>query len=283
MSNPAGTLYVVATPIGNLGDIGMRAANVLRQVPIVAAEDTRRSRVLLSEIGASPRLLISLAEHNESERAAQVLEWLRRGDDVALVSDAGTPLISDPGYTLVRAVHQAGIPIVAIPGPSAVMTALSVSPLPVERFRFEGFLPSKPGQRRRRLAELAHLDVTLVCFEAARRLADMLEDVAELLGPTRQVFLAKELTKLHERLLVGDAATLAAAVAADPELALGEYVVIIEAAPAAGALSEDARRLVRALVEELSPAQAARIAARALDLPKSILYDYALTLKASVG
>jgi len=248
----------------------------------VAAEDTRRSRVLLSEIGASPRQLLSLADHNETERTEQVLELLRCGEDVALVSDAGTPLISDPGYELVRAVHRSGVRVVAIPGPSAVMAALSVSPIPVERFRFEGFLPSKAAQRRRRLRQLAHLDVTLVCFEAARRLGDMLDDVASVLGAERPVFLAKELTKLHERLIAGDAGSLAAAVPADPELGLGEYVVIIGASPTPEALTEEARRLVRALVDELPPAQAARIAARALDLPKATLYDYAVALKPQV-
>jgi len=285
MTNAArtGTLYVVATPIGNLGDIGARAAAILKRVPTIAAEDTRRSRVLLAEIGASPARILSLADHNEGPRSLEVLDILQRGEDVALVSDAGTPLISDPGYELVREAHARSIPVVPVPGPSAVMAALSVSPLPVERFCFEGFLPAKSQQRRKRLVELAALDVSLVCFEAARRLPDLLNDVADVMGADRGVYLAKELTKIHERLLVGTAADLAAVVAEDTELTLGEYVVVIAAGATRTTMDDAARRLVRALCEELPPAQAARLAAKALDLPKKPLYDYALSLKTEPG
>jgi 16S rRNA (cytidine1402-2'-O)-methyltransferase len=274
-----GTLYVVATPIGNLGDLGARAADVLKRVRTIAAEDTRRTRVLLADIGASPARLLSLADHNEGPRSAEVLDILQRGDDVALVSDAGTPLLSDPGFELVRAAHARGISVVPIPGPSAVAAALSVSPLPVDRFRFEGFLPAKPQQRRKRLLELAAADVSIVCFEAARRLGEMIADVADLLGADRPVYLAKELTKVHERLLYGTAASLAERVAADPELALGEYVVVVAPAAARTSLDETARRFVRVLCEELAPTQAARLAAKAFGLPKQSLYDYAMTLR----
>jgi 16S rRNA (cytidine1402-2'-O)-methyltransferase len=275
-----GTLYVVATPIGNLSDIGARAAMILKQVAIVAAEDTRRSRVLLDEIGAAPKQLISLADHNETERTRRVLRWLEEGRDVALVSDAGTPLISDPGYELVRAAFETGIRVEPIPGPSAVMAALSVSPLPVERFFFEGFLPAKASKRRGRLEELAHLDVSLVCFEAARRIAATLADVAEVMGNERRVFLAKELTKIHERLAVGPAGALALEAREDPEFALGEYVVVIAPRDArSDALTEDGRRLIRTLCDELPRAQAARVAARALGVPKAVAYGYAEQLK----
>jgi 16S rRNA (cytidine1402-2'-O)-methyltransferase len=274
-----GTLYVVATPIGNLGDIGARAATVLRRVAMVAAEDTRRSRVLLAEIGAAPAEILSLADHNEAQRTARVLRRLEAGDDVALVSDAGTPLVSDPGFELVRAAHERDIAVVPIPGPSAVIAALSVCPLPVNRFRFEGFLPVRPAARRRRLSELAHLDVSLVCFESARRLADVVTDVVDLLGPERPMFLAKELTKVHERLVAGRAAELAHRLETESELAIGEFVVVIAPAPASDELTDEGRRLVRVLCEELTPAQAARLAAKFLDVPKSTLYEYALSRK----
>lgn len=285
MTNAArtGTLYVVATPIGNLGDIGARAAGILRRVATIAAEDTRRSRVLLAEIGAAPGRILSLADHNEGPRSAEVLDILQRGEDVALVSDAGTPLISDPGFELVREAHARQIPVVPVPGPSAVITALSASPLPVERFWFEGFLPAKPQQRRKRLVELAALDISLVCFEAARRLPELLAEVVDVMGPDRNVYLAKELTKIHERLLTGTARELHDRVADDPDLRLGEYVVVIAAGGARATMDDAARRLVRALCEELSPAQAARLAAKALDLPKKPLYDYALSLKSERG
>jgi 16S rRNA (cytidine1402-2'-O)-methyltransferase len=274
-----GTLFVVATPIGNLGDIGARAAEILRRVAMVAAEDTRRSRVLLAELGAAPRELMSLANHNETERTARVLRVLESGADVALVSDAGTPLVSDPGFELVRAAHARGITVVPIPGPSALIAALSVSPLPVERFHFEGFLSARSPQRRRRLAELAGLDVALVCFETARRLGAFLADVIDVMGPQRAIYLAKELTKIHERLLVGSAAELLRRLEVEDELVRGEFVAVIAPAAQAAALTDDGRRLVRILCEELSPAQAARLAAAFLGLPKSVLYEYAMAQK----
>lgn len=239
--------------------------------------------MLLAEIGAAPGRILSLADHNEGPRSAEVLDILQRGEDVALVSDAGTPLISDPGFELVREAHARQIPVVPVPGPSAVITALSVSPLPVERFWFEGFLPAKPQQRRKRLVELAALDISLVCFEAARRLPELLAEVVDVMGPDRNVYLAKELTKIHERLLTGTARELHDRVADDPDLRLGEYVVVIAAGGARATMDDAARRLVRALCEELSPAQAARLAAKALDLPKKPLYDYALSLKSERG
>ena len=253
---------------------------ILKQVAIVAAEDTRRTRVLLDEIGATPRTVISLADHNEAERTQRVLGWLAQGESVALVSDAGTPLVSDPGYELVRAAFGAGIRLEPIPGPSAVMAALSVSPLPVDRFHFEGFLPAKASQRRKRLEALAYLDVSVVCFEAARRIADMLADVADVIGAERRVFLAKELTKIHERFALDAAAALARAARDDPEFALGEYVVVIAPDDRESTGLDDAgRRLVRVLCDELPRAQAARLAARALGVPKAVTYAFAEGLK----
>jgi 16S rRNA (cytidine1402-2'-O)-methyltransferase len=198
-SRPAGTLFVVATPIGNLEDITLRAADVLRRVAIVAAEDTRRSRVLLAHIGATPQRLLSFHDHNESARSGQLLALLQQGHDVALVSDAGTPLISDPGFELVRLVRSHGVRVVPIPGPSAVMAALSASSVPVDRFYFEGFLPARSEARRKRLAELVTLPVSVVFFEAARRVRATLAELAKIVSAQRQVLLAKELTKIHER------------------------------------------------------------------------------------
>jgi 16S rRNA (cytidine1402-2'-O)-methyltransferase len=276
-----GTLYIVATPIGNPEDITARAVNVLRGVATVAAEDTRRARVLLANIGAAPRQLLSLANHNESARSTQVLARLRAGEDVALVSDAGTPLISDPGFELVRAARAAGVLVVPTPGVSALTAALSVCPIPVDRFRFEGFLPAKAAQRQRRLRQLADAEISLVCFETARRLEACLGDVAAEMGD-RQIFLAKEISKQHERYLTGAATELRAAVIADAELALGEYVLVIAADSGdVATLNEGARALVRILCEELPPSQAARIAARSLGVPKAAAYEFALSLRAS--
>ncbi|NJN51818.1 MAG: rRNA (cytidine-2'-O-)-methyltransferase, partial [Gammaproteobacteria bacterium] len=194
-------------------------------------------------------------------------------------SDAGTPLVSDPGFELVRAAFDAEVPVVPLPGVSAVTAALSVSPLPVSRFLFEGFLPSKAAQRRSRLAHLCDLDVSIVCFESPRRLGEMLADVVEVMGD-RRVFLAKEITKIHERFTAGTAATLRDVVAADPAYALGEYVVVIGAAERDGdALSGAARKLIRHLCDELPPSQAARIAARCLDVTKSQAYEFAMSLR----
>ena len=191
-----GTLFVVATPIGNLDDITLRAVDVLKSVAIVAAEDTRRSGVLLAHIGARPERLLSLHDHNEGGRSEQLLDLLQRGHDVALISDAGTPLISDPGFELVRRVRGEGVRVVPIPGPSSVTAALSASPLPIERFLFEGFLPSRATARRKRLRELAASSVAVVFFEAARRLRETLDDLVGIVDGDRQILLAKELTKI---------------------------------------------------------------------------------------
>ncbi len=278
-----GTLFVVATPIGNLEDITARAANVLRGVAIVAAEDTRHSRVLLRAIGAAPREVMSLGNHNESSSSAALLARLCAGEDVALVSDAGTPLISDPGFELVRAAHAAEVPVVPLPGVSAVTAALSVCPLPVVRFQFEGFLPSKSGSRLHRLAELADLDLSLVCFESPRRLSGCLQDVLSTMG-NRQVFLAKEITKVHERFQVGRVADVLAAVEADAESSLGEYVLVIAAAERSDeSLNVSARTLIRHLCEELPPSQAARLAAKSLNVPKAVAYEFAVSLRSPGG
>lgn len=200
-SRPA-TLYVVATPLGNLGDLSPRAAEVLRTVPVVAAEDTRRTRQLLSHLGAHPRL-VSFHAHSDRDRVEQLAALLESGNAVALVSDAGTPAISDPGAALVSAVRNRGGNVVPVPGPSAVVAALSACGFPADRFLFLGFLPRKGSERERLLAQIAESEYTVVLFEAPLRLASLLEDLARKAGPDRPAAVARELTKLHEETRVG--------------------------------------------------------------------------------
>lgn len=204
-----GTLYVVATPLGNLGDLSPRAAELLRTAPVVAAEDTRRTRNLLSHLGASPRL-ISYHEHSDARRLTALLDILQEGRDVVLVSDAGTPLVSDPGAELVAAVRQAGVPIVPIPGPSAVAAVLSAAGLPADRYLFLGFVPRKGAERRRLLARAAAEEWTTVLFEAPGRLVALLADLALVAGADREAVVARELTKLHEEFRAGPLAELVA-------------------------------------------------------------------------
>ena len=205
---PAGTLYVVATPLGNLGDLTPRAAELLRTVPVVAAEDTRRTRGLLTHLGASPRLL-SFHAHSSAGRAESLLEILKGGRDVALVSDAGTPVVSDPGASLVGIVREAGIPIVPIPGASAVATAVSVSGFEGDRYLFLGFVPRKGPERQRLLTRAAQEEWPTVFFEAPNRLAGLLADLAELAGEDRKATVARELTKIHEEIRTGTLGALA--------------------------------------------------------------------------
>jgi 16S rRNA (cytidine1402-2'-O)-methyltransferase len=201
------TLYVVATPLGNLGDLSPRAAEVLRRVPVVAAEDTRRTRGLLTHLGAAPALL-SFHAHSGERRLEAVVEILRDGRDVALVSDAGTPGVSDPGADLVAAARSAGVAVVAVPGPSAVATALSAAGLPADRYLFLGFLPRKGGERTRLLARAVAEEWSVVLFEAPPRLGTLLHDLARLAGPDRRAVVARELTKVHEEFRVGTLAEL---------------------------------------------------------------------------
>ncbi len=277
-----GTLFVVATPIGNLDDITLRAVDVLKTVAIVAAEDTRRSGVLLAHIGARPERLLSLHDHNEGGRSEQLLDLLQRGHDVALISDAGTPLISDPGFELVRRVRAEGVRVVPIPGASSLTAALSASPLPIERFLFEGFLPSRSAARRKRLRELSTSPVAVVFFEAARRLRETLADLVEIVEGERQIMLAKELTKLHERIEYGAVAELPARIDDGEFFEHGEFVCVL--APAADdvvAQDSEVASLMSALCSELPPAQAARIAARVTHRSRNELYEYAVKYQRS--
>ncbi|HET7025001.1 MAG TPA: 16S rRNA (cytidine(1402)-2'-O)-methyltransferase [Gemmatimonadales bacterium] len=223
-----GSLYVVATPLGNLGDLTQRAADTLRAVAVVAAEDTRRTRGLLSHLDAHPRLL-SFHAHSDRGRVDEVIAILRGGEDVALVTDAGTPGVSDPGPLLVDAVRAAGLPVVPIPGASAVTTALSVSGFPADRYAFLGFPPRKGAERERWLGSAARSADTIVCYEAANRLAELLADLGRTAGSGRRALVARELTKLHEELRAGSLADLAAYYADhEPK---GEVTLVLAGAP----------------------------------------------------
>jgi len=270
---------MVATPIGNLDDITLRAVDVLKSVGIVAAEDTRRSGVLLAHIGARPQRMLSLHDHNEGERTEQLIGLLQRGHNVAVVSDAGTPLISDPGFELVRRARAVGIDVVPIPGASSVTAVLSASPLPVERFLFEGFLPARASARRRRLEELGSSSVAVVFFEAARRMRDTLDDAREIFGEDRPMLLAKELTKLHERIESGAIAELIARLGDTDFFEHGEFVCVLGPSEVRQTADDAAvESLMVALCAELPPAQAARIAARATGRSRAELYERAVKL-----
>jgi 16S rRNA (cytidine1402-2'-O)-methyltransferase len=272
-------LYVVATPIGNLGDISTRAREVLAGVDVVAAEDTRHSGSLLAHLGVkSP--LISLHDHNEAERAPVLVARLQAGESVALISDAGTPLISDPGFDLVRAARTAGITVTPVPGASALVAALSVSGLPTDRFVFEGFLPAKPSARRERLAALGQETRTLVFYESVHRLPESLADMAAAFGTARRGVLARELTKLHEGVRDATLQELVDWAGSDPAAAKGEVVLMVAGAEAAGAeaLDAEAERVLRLLLAELPVKQAAALAAGITGLKKNPLYEKALEL-----
>jgi 16S rRNA (cytidine1402-2'-O)-methyltransferase len=270
-----GTLYVVATPIGNMGDLSSRAREILDSVALVAAEDTRHAGQLLTRAGISARL-VSLHEHNEAGRIQEILEHLRAGDSVALVSDAGTPLISDPGYRLLAALRGAGLPVSPVPGPCAAVAALSVAGLPTDRFFFEGFLPVRSAARKARLLELAARGETLVFYEAANRLAETLRDAMEVFGSERPAAVGRELTKLHETVYRGSLAEVMDAVTADPGGDRGECTWLV-AGNTAGRSPEETElaRVVGILAAELPASQAAGLAARITGASRKAAYRLA--------
>ena len=272
MTVTPGTLFVVATPIGNLSDLSPRAQDTQRSADAVCAEDTRHTRQLLSHFGIE-RPLVALHEHNEEALAQKVVDRLLAGQTLALVSDAGTPLVSDPGFRLVRAARAAGVKVSPVPGPSAVIAALSVAGLPSDRFAFEGFLPAKPAARRERLARLAGETRTLVFYESSHRIVESLADLRAAFGDERPAALARELTKLFETVLDGTLAQLQAQVEADADQRKGEFVVMVQgAADDAEGQVVEGRRLYARLVEHLPPSTAARLAAEISGAPRKALY-----------
>jgi 16S rRNA (cytidine1402-2'-O)-methyltransferase len=271
----AGTLYVVATPIGNMGDLSPRAREVLGSVALVAAEDTRHAGQLLTRVGISARLL-SLHEHNEAQRVDEILGRLRSGDSVALVTDAGTPLVSDPGYRLLAALRAAGLPASPVPGPCAAIAALSVAGLPTDRFFFEGFLPARSAARLARLRELAGRSETLVFYEAANRMAETLADALAVFGPGRAAAVARELTKLHETVHRGSLDEVRAAVLADPGGERGECTWVLAGRGAMPAPDDaELARVVGILAAELPASQAAGLAARITGASRKAAYRLA--------
>ena len=274
----SGTLYVTATPIGNLDDLTPRAAQTLASVDLVAAEDTRHTRRLLSHIGANPAVM-ALHDHNEQQVVDTLIEALESGKDVALVSDAGTPLVSDPGYRLVRAVQEAGITVVPVPGVSAVTAALSVAGLPTDRFCFEGFTPHKRAARRSFLQNLAREPRSMVFFESVHRIGESLSDMVEAFGADREAFIGRELTKLHEQCIRQPLGELARLAQSGEIVGKGEFVVVIAGAPQVDASLAEAERLLRLLLDKVSAREAARIAAEYTGLKKNALYDRILEIR----
>ena len=268
----SGTLHVVATPIGNLADLSPRALETLRAVAAICAEDTRHTRQLLAHFGIE-QSLVALHEHNEDEVAGRLVARLLAGESLALVSDAGTPLVSDPGFRLVRAARAAGVRVSPVPGASALVTALSVAGLPSDRFVFEGFLPAKAGARRARLDALVGEPRTLLFYESSHRIEDTLADCVTAFGGERQAVVARELTKLFETVLDGTLAELRARVAADANQRKGEFVLLVHGAGEdADARVAEGRRVYAKLGEHLPPSTAAKLAAEISGAPRKALY-----------
>ncbi len=274
MSAGQGKLWVVATPIGNLGDLSERARQILSRVSIVAAEDTRHSAPLLAQCGGRAQLL-ALHEHNEREQAQRIVARLQAGDEVALVSDAGTPLISDPGFRLVRAAREAGCEVSPVPGPCAAIAALSVAGVASDRFVFEGFLPARAAARRERLQALAAEARTLIFYESSHRIVESLEDMCAVFGDAREAVLARELTKRFETVLAAPLARLHAQVQGDADQQRGEFVLVVAGAQGGDEAAQlaEGRRVFALLREELPPARAAKLAAAISGAPRKALYD----------
>ncbi|TNJ35872.1 16S rRNA (cytidine(1402)-2'-O)-methyltransferase [Arenimonas terrae] len=268
----AGTLYVVATPIGNLGDLSARAREVLAAVDAICAEDTRHTRQLLAQTGIE-RPLLALHEHNEEDVAWKLVERLRAGETLALVSDAGTPLVSDPGYRLVREVRAAGLKVSPVPGACAAIAALSVAGIPSDRFCFEGFLPAKASGRREKLTALSGESRTMVFYESAHRIEESLADMAAAFGGGREAVVARELTKLFETVLGDTLDELIGKIAADDNQRKGEFVVVVRGCEDdTEARLLEGQRLYAKLAEHLKPSLAAKLAADISGAPRKALY-----------
>lgn len=275
-SNP-GTLYVVATPIGNLGDMVPRAVETLQTVALIAAEDTRHSARLLSHFDIKTPC-IAYHDHSDEQRTEQLIARMKAGDSIALISDAGTPLVSDPGYRLVRSARQAGIQIVPVPGACAMIAALSAAGLPSDRFAFEGFLPAKQVARCAQLQALAADPRTLIFYEAPHRILETLQDMAQVFGAGREVVMARELTKTFETIKGDKVGDLAAWVERDSNQQRGEIVLLVHGAPKPEneAMTPEQMHIMNVLLDELPVKQAAAIGAKLTGLKKNFLYDWAL-------
>ena len=275
-----GTLYVVATPIGNLGDMTLRAIETLKIVDAIAAEDTRHTSGLLSHFGISKKL-IAVHEHNEQQSAEKLLAQLKKGDNIALVTDAGTPAVSDPGAIVVKIVREAGIKVVPIPGVSAVVAALSASGITQNGFYFHGFLPASGAARRKILEQLKSQAVTLVLYEAPHRIVECVEDLAKVLGESGKITFCRELTKTFETIYTCTLSEASAWLQADPNQQRGEFVLLIEAAPIVEVeeISTEAQRVLKCLLAELPLKQAVALATEITNLKKNDLYEFALALK----
>ncbi|WKD50787.1 16S rRNA (cytidine(1402)-2'-O)-methyltransferase [Microbulbifer spongiae] len=280
MGPELGLLYIVATPIGNLADMVPRAVEVLQCADLVAAEDTRHSQKLLSHFNIDSPLL-AYHEHTDARRTGQILQRLEQGLTVALISDAGTPLISDPGYRLVRTARERGIRVVPIPGACAFIAALSAAGLPSDRFSFEGFLPAKGGARERALRELARDTRTLIFYEAPHRVADTLEAMAAVFGGEREAVIAREVSKAFETFQLMPLRQLASWVRADSNQQRGEIVVLVRGNErrCESALDDEAQRVMSLLLAELPPKKAAAVAAEITGVPKKVLYNWSLLRK----
>jgi 16S rRNA (cytidine1402-2'-O)-methyltransferase len=280
----AGTLYVVATPIGNLEDMSPRARRTLAEVDLIAAEDTRHSGKLLRHFGIGAKTE-AIHEHNERQQVPRLVELLKNGKSIAFITDAGTPLVSDPGFHLVRAVRQAGLRVVPVPGACAAIAALSAAGLPSDRFTFEGFPPARAAARRALFESLRGETRTLIFYESPHRLLECLKDMAAVFGSGREAVLARELTKQFETVLSGTLAQLLERVGRDPEQQLGEFVVLLHGAARAepAEVDEEAGRVLRILLDELPVSQAAALAAKITGIKKNNLYDYALALRGDGG
>ncbi len=275
-----GTLFIVATPIGNLDDLSPRARAVLESVDLIAAEDTRVTGRLLSHFGIKSRQT-AFHDHNEKQRTIVLVEQLLEGQSIALVSDAGTPLISDPGFRLTQAAHEAGITVTPVPCATALVCALSASGLPTDRFIFEGFLPAKPLARQKRLKELSSESRTMIFYESVHRIAAAIEDAKAVLGDTRRAFIGRELTKLHEQCVAGDLAELARLLENGEIVSKGEFVLLIagESASSEAPDAVSADLILATLLEELPGKQAAAITAKLTGENKNSVYRRMLMLK----
>jgi len=276
--NTSGTLYIVATPIGNLQDMSLRAVETLKKVDVIAVEDTRHSAPLLQHFAVTTPTL-ALHDHNERDRAALLLKRLQKGESIALISDAGTPLISDPGYHLVSEAKNAGITVVPIPGACAAIAALSAAGLPTDRFVFEGFLPVKTAARTARLKELDSEARTLIFYEAPHRIMDVLQDMQAVFGDARRVVVARELTKMFETIRSGTLAEIVAWANADKNQQRGEIVILVEGAEKTAATDPDVQRVLTILLEALPLKQAVELAAKITNQRKNELYQQALKQK----